>query len=374
MSVFDAVEVIVAGGGVAGGTAACLLAQAGVKVALLEREPLPRHKICGEFISIEAQEYLAQVGLDLAGLGAHAVSGLRLVSDGRCIESPLPFAGMGLSRRTLDSALLERAQACGAQICRGRRIIRIAHDRHFELEVCGIGTVAARTLFLATGKHDLRGWARQPARAPEELIGFKMHFKLRPKQRRALAQHVELLLFSAGYAGLQMVEQGRVNLCLLVQRGYLTRAGGDWTGLLAALQNECPHLRERLEGAQTMMDKPLAIFRVPYGYLHRDSALESGELYRLGDQFAVTPSFSGDGMAIALHSAALAVKAYLGYRSAADYHRRMRREVLPQMRAANALYRIGRSDTGRRALLSALRMWPRSMEIAASLTRLRIAQ
>lgn len=57
-----------------------------------------------------------------------------------------------------------------------------------------------------------------------------------------------------------------------------------------------------------MWDKPLAVFGIPYGFVHKDSNTTPG-LYRLGDQIAVIPSFSGDGMAIALHTATFAVRA-----------------------------------------------------------------
>ena len=367
-------EVVVAGGGVAGAMAACLLAQAGVQVVLLERETLPRHKICGEFISIEAQAFLARSGLDLAALGAHRVAAMRLISGDRVAEAALPFIGMGLSRLALDAALLLRAQWCGAQVLRGCCIRHIAHEARFVLDVGGIGNVVADTLFLATGKHDLRGWARRPAHAPEDLIGFKMHYRLLPSQARALSGHVELLLFPAGYAGLQMVEQERVNLCLLVQRGYVARAGGGWAGLLAALLCESAHLRERLAGSQALMDQPLSIFRVPYGFVHRASADEPERLFRLGDQVAVTPSFSGDGMAIALHSAALAVRTFLAGDGARRYHRRMGRDVRSQIGASMALYRMGQTSNGRRLMMSAAQIWPQSLTLAAALTRLRAAQ
>ena len=49
---------LVAGGGVAGAAAALLLARAGRPVTVLEKDALPADKMCGEFISIEAQRYL----------------------------------------------------------------------------------------------------------------------------------------------------------------------------------------------------------------------------------------------------------------------------------------------------------------------------
>ena len=53
---------------------------------------------------------------------------------------------------------------------------------------------------------------------PTDFIGFKCHFRLTPEQRAALAEHVEMTLFDGGYAGLEPVEGGRANLCLVVRR------------------------------------------------------------------------------------------------------------------------------------------------------------
>src|SRR3546814_1820841 len=86
-----------------------------------------------------------------------------------------------------------------------------------------------------------------------------------------------------------------------------------------------PLLRERLEGAEPLLTRPLAVARIPYGFLHTPGSADGG-VYRLGDQAAVIPSFSGDGMAIALHSGIAAADSFLAGSAAADYHMRLRSE------------------------------------------------
>ena len=76
-------ETLVLGGGLAGAGAASLLAAAGRPVRLLEREPGPHHKVCGEFLSVEAQRDLERIGLDIARLGPVPIGGVRLVSGER---------------------------------------------------------------------------------------------------------------------------------------------------------------------------------------------------------------------------------------------------------------------------------------------------
>ena len=360
--------IIVAGGGLAGATAACLLARAGREVLVVEREAQAADKICGEFISAEAQDYLERIGMDLATLGGHPIRGLRLVRGTRIASSKLPFTGLGLSRRVLDEALLRHAGQCGAQILRGRTATLKQDREPIVLDVTGGEELRTETLFLATGKQDLRGIRRHFA-APPDLVGFKLHLELAPSQRAALAGQVEILLLRDGYAGIQMVENGRSNLCLLVERSRLQRAGGNWEGLIEDLMRTEPHLRTRLAGAAPPARQPLSIFRVPYGFVHAPGADDPPGIFRLGDQMGVIPSFTGDGMSIALHSAVVAASHHLSGLTAADYHRRIRRDIGSQIARAGALYRIGRTAPGQALLMHLATIWPRGLRLAASLTR-----
>jgi len=353
-------EALIAGGGVAGAAAACLL---GPEALLIERERVAHDKICGEFISQEAQSYLARLGLDPLALGAAQIDAVRLVHGDRVARAALPFHGLGLSRRVLDEALLARAEAAGATLLRGHAVRSVSPA---GLEVDGHGRLSAPATFLATGKHDLRGARRQPCRTPEDLIGLKMYFALHPAQQADLAGHVEVLLFRGGYAGLQLIEGGIANLCLLIGRTQFKAAGGDWPGVRHDLERSCPHLGRRLAGATEALDRPLSIFRVPYGHVHAPGPEDWPGLFRLGDQMGVIPSFCGDGMSIALHSAFAAVAAHQGA-GAAAYHRRMRRDLVGQIGRAGWLYRAGRAQPG--LAVAAARAWPGALRWIARLTR-----
>ncbi|GAC1345375.1 MAG: NAD(P)/FAD-dependent oxidoreductase [Acetobacteraceae bacterium] len=351
---------LVAGGGVAGAAAACLL---GRDCVLVEREGAAHDKICGEFVSAEAAPYLRRLGLDLPALGATRIDAVRVVYGDRVARSPLPFPAFGLSRRVLDAALLARAAALGAEVVRGHTVRGIADG---VAEVAGLGRFPGHAVFLATGKHDLRGVRRLPTRPPEDLVGLKMYFAVTPDEAAELAGHVEILLFRGGYAGLQVVEAGAVNLCLLLEQRRFSEAGQSWSGVQSMLETEIPHLARRLRGARPLLERPLSIFRVPYGYVHRPGADDPAGLYRLGDQAGVIPSFCGDGVSIALHSAFASVSAHRGL-GAAAYHRRLHRDIGRQIGRAMAVYRIGRAAPG---LITDLgRLWPGALGWIARLTR-----
>src|SRR5277367_30082 len=54
-------DLVVIGGGPAGTSAAITAARAGARVLLLERGRFPRHKVCGEFVSAESLDLLANL-------------------------------------------------------------------------------------------------------------------------------------------------------------------------------------------------------------------------------------------------------------------------------------------------------------------------
>ena len=341
------------------------LCEAGREVTLLEKESCAHHKVCGEFLSPEAQEYLRQVGVDALALGASTIRFLRLSSGKSLIETGLPFTALSLSRFALDEAMLARAAEKGCNVRRGTFVERLAtEDNLWTAELRGGDLLRAQNVFLANGKHDLRGWDRAHT-GQGDLVGFKLHWRLEPAQTEALKGFIEIFLFPGGYGGLSLVEGDVANLCLVVRRARLRLVGG-WNGLLASILEANRHMQQRLQRAKPLWDRPLAISSIPYGYLGgRPDAV-----WRLGDQAAVIPSFTGDGMSIALHSAALAAQMYLAGASPDEYRRRLHAQLSKGMSLATALSRAMVTGTGRAIAPFALSLMPGAMRWFASSTRI----
>lgn len=358
-------DVAVIGGGPSGAAAATLLARAGRRVILVERRSGPHDKVCGEFISGEAAAYLAGLGIDLARLGAASIRQVRLIAGERLAEASLPFRAFGLSRRLLDEALMQRAAESGATLARGVRASGLERGQAAWRVTLDDGRmIEAPSTFLAVGKHDLKG-LRRPKGLQNDFVSFKMHWRLAPDQAKALTGAVELALFPHGYAGLQPVEGGMANLCLVARRASLGKADA-WRGVLTALRGACPPMDRRLQGAEPLWGAPLAIAAIPYGHVQR----RADGLWRLGDQAAVVPSCIGDGLALALHSAHAATYAWRAGRTPEAFQAALARELAWPVVAWTTLSGLLVQPWAQAALVAAAEIQPRAMTWIARRTRL----
>lgn len=354
-------EPLIIGGGPAGASAAIRLAQAGAAAVVVERSARPHDKVCGDFLTSEAVTALASLGVHPDSLGAAAIREVRIVLGERIAAARLPFPAVGLTRRALDEALLARAVAYGAEVRRGVTVRSlVSAGSGFRVATSG-GLQTAEAVFLATGKHDLRGVARPRSR---RTVGLKAYVRLEDRARAELGEAVEIVLVPGGYAGLQMVEGGVAVLCALLSDGRL--AGGGLAGVVSST----PHLGRRLQGAAWLNGRPLAVAGMPYGYV---AAAAQGGLFRLGDQAAVMPSFAGAGVAIAVATGVAAARAYLAGEDAAAFQRAVRGSVVRPVRLAWGLHQSLICPVLREIGFGIGRTWPGLMRWAALATRVPVA-
>lgn len=317
---------LILGGGPAGAAAAIDLARGGMRPTLIERSRETGDALCGGFLSWRSLETLTSLGVEADALNRAPVRRLRLFARDRMIEADLPRPARGVSRRRLDTLLLERAAAAGAGIERGVTLRSL--DRGTARTADG-ADLTADHLLLATGKHDVRGTAR-PHPVGDPAIGLRVRLPAAPQ----VADAIELHLFDRGYAGLVRQEDGSANLCLAVRRSRL-KAAGEPEALLRAILGECPPLAERVGAAD--LSHADAVANIPYGWLaHATSA----GLYRLGDQAAVIPSLAGEGMGIALASGRAAAAAVLAGEGAPAFQARLARRTARPVGLAALLWRL----------------------------------
>ena len=362
----NGIQNLVIGGGPAGSMLAMRLAAAGREVLLLEREREPHHKVCGEFLSREAVAYLKQAEVDPRASGAQVIRRLRLHVSRTSFETELPFTALSLSRRALDECLLAKAAVAGACVRRGVHVEAVNRTgTRWSVSLRGGQTLESTTVFLATGKHDLRGRERGIG-TQNDLVGLKLHLKLSASHTERLRGVMDLFLFDSGYGGLALIEDDVANLCLVIRSSRFRQLQG-WHKVLASILNEIPSLNLRLNDGSPAWPKPLAVSPIPYGYLARQAP---DDLWRLGDQIAVIPSFTGDGMSIAMHSAALAAEMCIAGKTAQAYARCLTGQLGPAMRLASVLSRAAVTSAGRMIAPVFLRCVPGAMRSIATATRI----
>lgn len=303
---------VIIGGGPAGSAAAIMLARDGAKPLILERQRVIGDALCGGFMSWHTLKNLSRLGVEPSG---HPIDHVRVFAKKRYAEARLPAGAVGLSRHRLDTLLRAQAQASGA----GLEIVTIKNADEVDAE----------SVFLATGKHDLRGLARPKLDTSDSTLGLRVKIGPHPKLTAQIGSSIELHLFDRGYVGLLLQEDGRANLCLAVRKSRLAEADGKPETLLRQLGDAIPALGERLAFLDTLPDAD-AIASVPYGWRATETA--SG-IFRLGDQAAVIPSIAGEGNGIAIASGIAAAAAWTTGGAAAapayqrDFARRTRRPV-----------------------------------------------
>jgi flavin-dependent dehydrogenase len=358
---------LIAGGGPAGTAAAILLARGGAMPVLIERSRESHDVVCGGFLGGDAIALLGRLGVDPEALGAPAIRRARLIARRRAVETDLPFAAAGLSRRSLDAALLARATEEGATIERGITIRRVDLDQR-RLHLSDETTISANAIFLATGKHEARGATRPALPDDDPALGLRIRLEPSAALARDLAGVIELHLFRGGYAGLLLQEDGGVNLCLSVAQSRLQAAGGQPEQLIAALAREAPMLADRF-GAASAAGPWSTVARIPYGW--RAQHGRQG-IFRLGDQAAVIASLAGDGIAIALDSAIRATHAFLhdGPHAALSFQTGFAVHVRRPVAVANILKHWGETPWIAGPMISVFRHAPGLLRHAAAMTRI----
>ncbi len=260
----------VVGGGLAGSAAALTARRAGAEVRLYERSVLPRHKVCGEFLSPGILPQLEQLGLFESFLAAEPARIHKMVLNYGRVEktAKLPETAYGLSRFVLDKLLYDAAvsagvQAAGASVPKG-----------------------ATPAVLATGR-------RAVAPRGRRLFGFKSHY------RGPVGDAVELYFFRGGYVGVSPVESGLTNVCGLASEDILRSWNFRFDDLVASV----PALNRRVSPLTRAMDwlstGPL-VFRTE----SRENPVEG--LYPAGDALAFIDPFTGSGMLIAVTTGSMA--------------------------------------------------------------------
>ncbi|HET6979976.1 MAG TPA: NAD(P)/FAD-dependent oxidoreductase [Pyrinomonadaceae bacterium] len=307
-------DVIVAGGGPAGSSAAIRLATNGMRVLLAEQKRFPRPKLCGEFISPECQRHFENLGVAdaIKTTGPTALTETVFYSArGHHVTIPSDWFGrpaaLGLSRAVMDHVLLQRARDCGVTVLedttitepilegrdvRGVKLKTNGHDEEYfaPLTIDATGRAHILSRKLHTGEPKSRA----------KLIAFKVHLR----NTRVAPNACEIYFYPEGYGGLSSVENGISNLCFIISAEQVKRHHSDPEVVMREMVMKNQRAAYTLEHAQTESEWLSASWE-RFG---RQKPSPANGLLAIGDSAAFIDPFTGSGMLMAFESGELAAE------------------------------------------------------------------
>lgn len=350
------VDALVVGAGPAGCMVARELAQRDWRVALVEKESLGRDRVCGGFLGPEVVKALSEAGLGDTGGRLALVRVRRVIFSGPgtgVIESSLPQTGGWSVRRTeLDRWLAECAARAGAVVMPHTQIAA-AHRANGIWQVSlrterGRERLAARVMIQACGCRPL---TTPLAHRQHVFFGCKTVYAGNLGWR----QEVGLHFVRAGHVGFDPLPEGKMAMCLYVERARLEETRGDLDEMMARLADENPHVGDTLAGARRIAPW-LGCQAQPDD---RTTFFVEGA-FCVGDAVTMVNPILGGGISVAIGSALLLARALEAGRQygqteaqvAAAYARAWQRQFQSKVRLGRLLGWCERSLPITNAILS----------------------
>jgi flavin-dependent dehydrogenase len=305
-------DVAIAGAGPAGAAQALLLARRGVHVALLDAASFPRDKLCGEYLSPESWSVLDRLGLAsvIAGMGYQPIRLVRITTPrGREVTAevagPDGLPGIGLGRSVLDTLIVDRARAAGAEVFERVRVRGpiVADGRVVGLSArhpkLGALEVHARVTVAASGRHSplvrQTGSTQVRNRFRTRHFGLKQHLVVSEADASEPLDAVGLHLVPGAYGGTCRIDGNLTNFCALLPESALRRHRGDLARVVRQVLGTNPALaRVVAAGHGAGGWKTVAGVRVEF------SAPRLPGIFYAGDCQGTVDPLGGQGMTMAL--------------------------------------------------------------------------
>jgi len=277
------------------------LARAGLSVALVEAGNYPRHKVCGEYVSMESYRFLCELCPELEHLDLPKIKRFQLTATGKSeTHLKLDLGGLGVSRFLLENLLYEQAKLAQVDVLTHTKALDVKQeDSSFHLETSE-GTVKALLVCGSFGKKSAMEKALGTGLTwKQNYVGVKYHIKI---------SHPEDLIaihsFPGGYCGISNIENGISCLCYIVNSTYLNRSDNSIEKLERLFLDQNPSLKHIFRHAEFLWEKPLAISNIHFGI----QATEKQHVLLLGDAAGCIAPITGNGMSMALRASWFSAK------------------------------------------------------------------
>ena len=301
-------DAIVVGAGIAGCGIARLLARRGHSVLLVEKQHLPRYKVCGCCLNLRSLRHLESWGIAkrLSHFDAPKLHSLTLYAGERKATLSLP-GGMAVSRNILDRVLAESAIDAGAAFLPGARahIEASTQGTPLDLTLSTAETSVSATGRLIIAADGLGGALMKTASAQAPEVATTSYIGLGAQSFTAGNAFnrgiIHMHCGRAGYVGAVGIEDSGIALAAAIHPSAL-KAAGSPSEAIATIYHE------------TNQEPPLPLEDLKWQgtptLTRRTPCIAVEGLIALGDATGYVEPFTGEGMAWAMEGTAV-LDAYL---------------------------------------------------------------
>lgn len=310
-------DVIVVGGGPAGATAAYFLAQAGVKVCLVDKQTFPRDKVCGDGVVAASLTRLEQMNLGewLAQNSFNAPGELLFSGPNGEAVHILPddrerCYGRVIPRLQLDEAILRQAVKAGTTLREEVKLTGMTRLAADQLQLSGEGKngrshlqLHSKLLITADGAHASFTRTLGLVKGQPDLVAIRAYFEDVAGPESLLEIHYDRHVMP-GYAWIFPMRNGAANVGLGTQVSRSRQRDYDLKENLRRFIKNNPYAKLRLDQAKVV--GPLRGH--PLRSQMKTVATVADNILVAGEAAGLVNPLNGEGIGTAIISGELAAR------------------------------------------------------------------
>lgn len=311
-------DVAIIGGGLAGLSLSIDLKKRGYNVVVIEKGNYPRHKVCGEYISMESHNYLHKICPALFELDLPQITNFKLSSTGKNVfNTTLGLGGFGISRYLLEELLFTEAKKNGVVFCLNTKAqdINFDEDKIIYTIQTNTSSINASLVCNSSGrKSNFETIKKENNAIGTNYVGVKYHVKLNRDPSL-----IEMHNFQGGYCGISNIEESKSCLCYIVNSEKLKKSNNSIPELENKFLFKNKNLKKIFNNAEFIFKEPVTISGI--NFLIKEPVTDHS--FFIGDSAGSIAPITGNGMSIALRSASVLAQNIDNYFSNIDSRKQL---------------------------------------------------